>query len=100
MPVVDFDIVWPDGTTERCSSASRAIEDVLAPGASYPVGEFLRRACRGLEVAGERVRARYGMGCSAAIEQALSLERTAARLGPRPGAMVTIRALRRAPSGG
>jgi putative flavoprotein involved in K+ transport len=96
MPVVDFEILWPDGSTERCSSPSRAIEDVLAPGASYPVDEFLRRARTGLAAASERVRERYGVACTAAAEQARALERTVARLGPSAsGARVTVRAVRR-----
>lgn len=93
MPVVDFDIIWPDGATQRCSSPSRAIEGALAAGASYPLEEFMRRAGAGLTAASERVRARYGMACTAAAEQLGALERSAARLEPRPDARVVVRSL-------
>ena len=77
MPEVSFHIRWPDGALQRCCSPSRVVETQLAPGASYPADEFLRRARAALETAGERVRERFGFACTSAAQQIDELERSA-----------------------
>jgi putative flavoprotein involved in K+ transport len=79
MPEVDFLVRWPDGSQQQCTSPSRSIEDVLAPGIAYPVDEFVRRSTAALEVGSERVRAKYGFACTAAAAQADDLQREAQR---------------------
>jgi putative flavoprotein involved in K+ transport len=78
MPEVHFQVSWPDGHVQACTSPSRAIEGHLAPGASYPVGEFVRRVRAGMDAASERVRQTYGMACTAAMAERRAVEETAA----------------------
>ena len=69
MPEVHFQVSWPDGHVQQCTSPSRAIEAHLAPAASYPVAEFVRRVNAGMDAASDRVRQQYGMACTAAMAQ-------------------------------
>lgn len=82
MPVVTFRVRWPDGTTERCFSPSRAVAAHLEAGRSYALEDFLARARAALEEGSRRVAAKYGFACSASAEQLQALERRAAALGP------------------
>jgi uncharacterized repeat protein (TIGR04042 family) len=81
MPEMNFLIEWPDGVTETCYSPSHVVEEHLAAGAEYAVGDFLDRAGRALGEASERVRARYGFACTSALDQ---LERLRARADALP----------------
>ncbi|MGD0677249.1 MAG: MSMEG_0570 family nitrogen starvation response protein [Polyangiaceae bacterium] len=82
MPEMHFVIEWPSGDTERCYSPSYVIEQHLTVGGSYTVDDFLERASRSLWIASERVRARYGMACTAALDQLARLEAAAGSLLP------------------
>jgi putative flavoprotein involved in K+ transport len=92
---MDFVIEWPDGRCERCYSPSYVVEEHLAVGQHYPLRDFLERARRALELASERVRARYGFACSSALDQLARLEATAATL-PESG-RVLVRAFVKKP---
>jgi putative flavoprotein involved in K+ transport len=81
MPEVHFRLTWPDGHVQHATSPSRAIEEHLAPGATYPVDELVRRVRAGMDAASERVRATYGMACTAAMAEREAVERTAAEHG-------------------
>lgn len=74
MPEMHFTVRWPDGRTERCYSPSWVIEEHLEVGASYSVDEFVARASMALNIASERVRAKYGFACSSALDQLRNLE--------------------------
>lgn len=74
MPEVYFRVRWPSGTEESCYSPSTVILEHLEAGRSYPVREFVQRARTALELASERVRARYGYACSSALDQLQVLE--------------------------
>ena len=74
MPEMRFKIRWPDGTDEICYSPSLVIREHLTPGASYALEDFLSRARTALEIASERVRARYGHACSLALGQLARIE--------------------------
>ena len=78
MPEVRFTIRWPDGAEEVCYSPSTAIGRHLAPGARYPMPEFLDRARAGLNEASDRVEAKYGFACSSALDQLARIEFRAA----------------------
>jgi uncharacterized repeat protein (TIGR04042 family) len=80
MPEMHFRIEWPNGQQEDCYSPSWVIEEHLEVGAEYPVAEFLNRAEAALQIASERVRARYGFACSAALDQLGKLREAAAEL--------------------
>src|SRR4051812_45341501 len=98
MPELYFRVTWPDGRRERCYSPSHIIEEHLEAGASYPVDEFVSRVRTALHIAAERVRAKYGFYCSAAMDQLAAIETTAGALleGERGGS-VRVEAFERAP---
>ena len=90
MPAVHFDVRWPDGSLERCYSPSRAIKEHLQAGASYPLEDFVAHSRDALELAGERVRLRYGFACSSAAEQLARIEARARTFDTDPTARVTV----------
>ena len=73
MPEMHFRVRWPHGLVQDCYSPSYVIEEHLAAGESYPVPAFVERVRAALEIASERVRARYGFACSSALEQLRAL---------------------------
>jgi putative flavoprotein involved in K+ transport len=82
MPEMHFRVRWPNGATVECYSPSYVIEEYLSVGGQYPVTDFLERARQALSIASERVAARYGFGCSSALDQLAAIERTASELSP------------------
>lgn len=90
MPEMRFRVRWPDGTTETCYSPSTIITEHLEAGIDYPLARFVEQACAALEAANGRVRARFGMGCSQALNQIAAIEQAAARFAELPGATVRI----------
>ncbi|HET9954762.1 MAG TPA: MSMEG_0569 family flavin-dependent oxidoreductase [Polyangiaceae bacterium] len=83
MPEMHFRVRWPHGLIENCYSPSWIIEEYLAAGQSYTVQDFLERTRTALNLASERVRARYGFACSSALDQLQALEATARELALR-----------------
>jgi len=88
MPVMHFQVRWPDASESRCYSPSLVVRDFLAPGERYALDDFLRRTREALGLASERVRAKYGFACSQAMDQLAEIERIAARF--EPAAEVTV----------
>lgn len=80
MPEMHFHVRWPHGVVQECYSPSYVIEEHLTVGESYPVTVFVERVRTALEIASERVRARYGFACSSALEQLRAVEAVAAAL--------------------
>lgn len=80
MPEMHFRVRWPSGATSDCYSPSYVIEDFLSVGQSYPVGEFVERTRKALNVASDRVRERYGFACSSALDQLAVIEQLAEEL--------------------
>lgn len=79
MPAMYFNLRWPDRSETRCYSPSLVIKDYFEPGGSYPLPEFLHRSREALNIASERVRAKYGFACSMAIGQLAAIEQAAER---------------------
>ena len=77
MPEMRFLIRWPDGTAESCYSPSLVVKDYLAPGQAYPLADFVERSRTMLNIASERVRAKYGFSCSSAMDQLARIETAA-----------------------
>jgi uncharacterized repeat protein (TIGR04042 family) len=77
-----FHVKWPNGKADRCYSPSYVVEEHLVVGEAYSVTEFVTRVRTALEIASERVRAKYGFACSSALDQLRSIEETAAALAP------------------
>ena len=90
MPVVNFHIVWPDQRKVACYSPSRAIQEHLEAGREYALEDFMKRMRDGLNLASERVRAKYGYACSAALDQMEIIEQEAKRFSDMPQATVKV----------
>ncbi len=90
MPAMHFTVRWPDATETRCYSPSLVIKDYFAPGTRYPLPDFMASAREALHIASERVRAKYGFACSAAMDQLADLEQLAARWGDDPNTHVEV----------
>ena len=74
-----FELRWPDGSRETCYSPSLVIKDHFAPGARYPLPVFMTEMRTALNVASERVRAKFGFACSMALDQLAAIETMAQR---------------------
>ena len=90
MPEMHFSIRWPDGTPERCYSPSLVIKDFFSPGKSYTLEDFVARSRTALNIASERVRAKYGFACSSAMDQLAQIEAAAKTFANLPGASVSV----------
>ena len=88
MPEMRFHIRWPDGRRESCYSPSLVIRDYLKEGESYALAQFLDLSRTALNIASDRVRAKYGFPCSLAQGQLARIEAAAA--GFAPDARVTV----------
>jgi uncharacterized repeat protein (TIGR04042 family) len=92
MPEMRFLIRWPDGTPEHCYSPSLVIKDFLSPGQSYPLDDFVGRSRTALNIASDRVKAKYGWPCSRAAATLAQIEKAAASFQTLPDARVTVEA--------
>lgn len=90
MPAMHFDIRWPDATQSHCYSPSLVIKDYFQPGARYPLPQFMAQVREALNIASERVRAKFGFSCSSAMDQLAQLELAAARFEASPDAEVEV----------
>ncbi len=88
MPEMRFVVRWPDGRRESCYSPSLVIKDFFREGEAYPLAEFLSRSRQALEIASDRVKARYGHACSLALGQLARIEATGAEFRQTPDAAV------------
>jgi uncharacterized repeat protein (TIGR04042 family) len=79
MPEMHFVVRWPDRSELRCYSPSLVVRDFLEVGQSYPVEDFVRRSREMLTIASERVKAKYGFYCTAAMDQLGQIEAHASR---------------------
>ncbi|MBP0582831.1 MSMEG_0570 family nitrogen starvation response protein [Labrys sp. LIt4] len=89
MPEMRFVIRWPDGGEESCYSPSLVIKDYFAPGGCYSLADFLERSRIALNIASDRVEARYGVPCSRALGQLHAIEVSARRFADSPASTVT-----------
>ncbi len=78
MPEMHFLVRWPDGKEQTCYSPSLVAREHLEVGRSYAVSGFVERSRTLLTIAAERVRAKYGAYCSAALDQLAQIEARAA----------------------
>lgn len=90
MPEMRFNIRWPNGAQESCYSPSLVIGEHMSPGESYPLDDFVERSRAALNIASERVRAKYGFACSSALDQLARIETAAGRFAGAPDARVTV----------
>ena len=90
MPEMRFLIRWPDGEAESCYSPSLVIKDFFVPGETYPVSDFVERSRTALNIASERVKAKYGFACSSAMDQLARIETAARTFSDVPDARVSV----------
>ena len=87
MPEMIFKVRWPDGSDSTCYSPSLIVQDYLV---ELPLADFLARTREALEIASERVRAKYGFACSRAMDQWAEIDEIAARFRHQPDARVHV----------
>jgi uncharacterized repeat protein (TIGR04042 family) len=90
MPEMRFVIRWPDGVVESCYSPSLVIQEFFAPGESYLLADFVDRSRTALNIASERVKAKYGHACSRAAAQLARIEAAAKTFADLPEARVAV----------
>ena len=74
MPEVIFTVELPDGATKECYSPSSVVCRYFAKGEEMRLAEFVQRSRKALAEASERVRAKFGFGCSSAAAQLSEIE--------------------------
>jgi uncharacterized repeat protein (TIGR04042 family) len=89
MPEMHFIVRWPDGGEMRCYSPSLIVREYLQVGGRYAISDFVERSRTMLTIASERVKAKYGFYCTAAMAQLAEIEAYAATA-PAPSDAVTI----------
>jgi len=92
MPEIRFQIQWPDGSQEICYSPSLVVRDYFMPNQVYPLDEFVNRSRTALQIASDRVKAKYGMPCGLALGQLNAIESKASQFAQIP--QPTVRVLR------
>jgi len=92
MPEMRFLIRWPDGAAENCYSPSLVIKDFLSPGQSYSLDDFVGRSRTALDIASNRVEAKYGYRCSRAAATLARIEKVAASFADAANARVIVEA--------
>jgi uncharacterized repeat protein (TIGR04042 family) len=60
MPEMQFVVRWPDDSVMSCYSPSLIVREYLAVDGAYPVPDFVSRCREALNIASDRVRAKYG----------------------------------------
>jgi uncharacterized repeat protein (TIGR04042 family) len=90
MPEMHFRVRWPDRMIDDCYSPSLVIKDHLTVGESYALSDFLQRCRIALTIASERVREKYGVPCSRALNQLAQIESAARHFATEPDNRVTI----------
>jgi uncharacterized repeat protein (TIGR04042 family) len=88
MPEIRFQIQWSDGSEEVCYSPSLIVKEYFAPKTEYTLEDFVQRSQTALNIASDRVQAKYGMPCSLALNQLHKIETKAAQYQNLPGASV------------
>ena len=90
MPEIRFEVQWPDGQQEICYSPSLIVQDYFEPGIGYELDDFRERARTALNIASERVKAKYGRPCGLALGQLQTIEDRITAYQALPGAKVTF----------
>jgi uncharacterized repeat protein (TIGR04042 family) len=74
MPEIRFQIEWPDGSPEVCYSPSLIVKDYFTPNSDYDLDDFVTRSREALNIASDRVKAKYGSPCGLALGQLQVIE--------------------------
>ena len=90
MPAMHYHLRWPDASTSACYSPSLVIKDFFTVGESYALPDFMQRVRAATQIASDRVAAKFGFACSAALDQLAVIEARAARFAAQPEAQVAV----------
>jgi uncharacterized repeat protein (TIGR04042 family) len=77
MPEIRFRIRWCDGTEETCYSPSLVVKQYFSPNQVYDLADFVNRSRTALQIASDRVKAKYGYPCGLALGQLQQIEEKA-----------------------
>ncbi len=88
MPEIRFQIQWPDQSQDLCYSPSLVVKDYFTPGTEYDLEDFVARSQTALQIASDRVKAKYGRPCGLALGQLQEIEAKAAH--HTPGTKVRV----------
>jgi len=83
MPEIRFKVQWSDGSQDVCYSPSLIVKDYFTPDTEYDLEDFVKRSRTALNIASERVQAKYGRPCSLALGQLQAIELKAAHQPPK-----------------
>ena len=67
MPEMHFRVEWPDGQQVDYYSPSLVVKKYFEEGGEYSVEEFVEKARESLNIASDRVKAKYGFACGRAM---------------------------------
>jgi len=90
MPERNFEVKWPDGSTESCYSPSSTIEHYLREGKEYSLKQFSDIAETALTEASNRVVQKYGFSCSSAMDQLQKIKQRVKQYEAKDNATVTV----------
>ncbi|MBF2051616.1 MAG: MSMEG_0570 family nitrogen starvation response protein [Elainella sp. C42_A2020_010] len=74
MPEIRFRIRWCDGTEDTCYSPSLVVKQYFTPNQTYSLDDFVDRSRTALQIASDRVKAKYGYPCGLALGQLEEIE--------------------------
>ncbi|PZU96734.1 MAG: MSMEG_0570 family nitrogen starvation response protein [Pseudanabaena sp.] len=74
MPEIRFQIAWPDNSLDSCYSPSLVVKEYFTPDTEYDLIDFLERSRTALNIASDRVKAKYGFPCGLALGQLQDIE--------------------------
>lgn len=90
MPEILFQIQWPDGSQERCYSPSLIVKEYFSVDNDYDLQDFLTRSRTALNIASDRVQAKYGFPCTRALGQLERIETKALKYTELPQPIVRL----------
>ncbi|HTL88003.1 MAG TPA: MSMEG_0570 family nitrogen starvation response protein [Leptolyngbya sp.] len=90
MPEVRFQIRWSDGTQDSCYSPSLIVKEYFSPNTHYGLEDFVQRSRIALNIASDRVKAKYGRPCGLALGQLQEIEEKSKRYAHLPEATVEV----------
>ena len=79
MPEIRFQVEWPDGLQSTCYSPSLVVREYFEMGKEYALDDFVERSRTSLQIASDRVYAKYGMHCSSSQAQLQHIEEMATK---------------------
>lgn len=90
MPEIRFKVQWPDGSQDLCYSPSLVVKQYFTPDQDYELTDFVERAQAALNIASDRVKAKFGWPCGLALGQLQEIETKSAQYRELPDAKVRV----------